>query len=74
MMRHWNRLPTDVVDSTSLEVFKARLDGALTEATTEETLGDSQLALQVGFSPWVMHSLNWAQTVAEGRPLESEIK
>ncbi|KFQ63130.1 hypothetical protein N334_13309, partial [Pelecanus crispus] len=27
--RHWNRLPRDVVDAPSLEVFKARLDGAL---------------------------------------------
>jgi len=26
---HWNRLPRDVVDTPSLELFKARLDGAL---------------------------------------------
>ena len=26
---HWNRLLRDVVDAPSLEVFKARLDGAL---------------------------------------------
>jgi len=29
VVRHWHRLPTEVVDVPSLEVFKARLDGAL---------------------------------------------
>ncbi|KFQ81755.1 hypothetical protein N337_12321, partial [Phoenicopterus ruber ruber] len=29
VMRHWNRLPREVVDDPSLEVFTARLDGAL---------------------------------------------
>jgi len=28
-MRHWNRLPREAVDAPSLEVFKARFDGAL---------------------------------------------
>ncbi|KFZ61828.1 hypothetical protein N338_02372, partial [Podiceps cristatus] len=27
--RHWNRLPREAVDAPCLEVFKARLDGAL---------------------------------------------
>ncbi|KFR04949.1 hypothetical protein Y956_16472, partial [Nipponia nippon] len=27
--RHWKRLPREAVDAPSLEVFKARLDGAL---------------------------------------------
>ena len=29
MVKHWNRLPTEVVDAPSLDAFKATLDVAL---------------------------------------------
>jgi len=29
VVKHWNRLPTEVVEDPSLETFKARLDRAL---------------------------------------------
>jgi len=29
VVRHWNRLPREAMDVPCLEVFKARLDGAL---------------------------------------------
>ncbi|KFP11663.1 hypothetical protein Z169_06852, partial [Egretta garzetta] len=29
IVKHWNRLPREVVEAPSLETFKARLDGAL---------------------------------------------
>ncbi len=34
VVRHWNRLPREVVDAPSLEVFKDRLDGALSNLSS----------------------------------------
>jgi len=31
VVRHWNRLTREAVDAPSLEVFKARLNGALSK-------------------------------------------
>ena len=33
-VKHWTRLPREVVDAPSLETFKARLDGALSTLTS----------------------------------------
>lgn len=33
VMRHWNMLPREAVSAPSLEMFKARLDGALSNLT-----------------------------------------
>ena len=33
VVRHWNRLPREVADAPSLAVFKARVDGALSNLT-----------------------------------------
>jgi len=30
-MKHWNRLPRQVLDAPSLEMFNVRLDGALSK-------------------------------------------
>jgi len=29
VVKHWNRFPRDMVNALSLEIFKVRLDGAL---------------------------------------------
>jgi len=29
VVRHWNRLPREVLEALSFKMFKARLDGAL---------------------------------------------
>jgi len=37
VVKHWSRLPREVVDVPSLETFKARLDGALSNLTLLKT-------------------------------------
>ena len=36
MVRHWHRLPNEVANALSLEAFKARLDGALSNLVYRE--------------------------------------
>ena len=36
MVRHWNRLPSEAVNAQSLEPFKARLDGAVSNLVKRE--------------------------------------
>ena len=36
VVRHWNRLLSEVVDAPSLEALKARLDGALSNLVQRE--------------------------------------
>jgi len=31
VMKHWNKLPREFIDAPSLEPFKVRLDGALSD-------------------------------------------
>ena len=41
VVRHWNRLPSEVLNAPSLEAFKARLDGTLS------TLVQSEVSLPI---------------------------
>jgi len=36
VVRHWNRLAREVVDAPTLEMIKARLDGALSNLVQRE--------------------------------------
>ena len=36
VVRHWNRLPSEAVDDSFLEAFKARLDGAVSNLVLRE--------------------------------------
>jgi len=38
VVRHWNILPREVVDAPSLETFKMRLDGALSNTILVEDI------------------------------------
>jgi len=37
VVRYWHRLPREVVDAPSVETFKARLDGALSNLVKSKT-------------------------------------
>ena len=47
VVKHWNRLPTEVADAPSLETFKVRLDGALSNLN------------QLKMSPLIAGVLDW---------------
>jgi len=52
MMRHWNRLPREAVDATSLAMFKARLDGvSLWQGPCPSQGGWNQLICKVPSNP-----------------------
>lgn len=40
VVRHWNKLEGEAVDAPILEVFKARLDGALSKLMSLSMAGD----------------------------------
>ena len=42
MVRHWNRLPSKVVDTPNMEAFKTRLDGALCNLELDDLKGPFQ--------------------------------
>ena len=47
MLRHWNRLPREVVDAPTLEAFKARLDGAVSSLVYSEVCLPTVLSEEV---------------------------
>ena len=61
VVRHWNRLPREAVDAPSLEAFKARMDGAVSNLVYREVSlptagGWNQVILNVPFNS--NHSMN----------------
>jgi len=58
VVRHWHRLPREAVGAPSLEVFKARLDGALGSPVWWEV----SLPMAGGGTRWALRSL-LAQTI-----------
>ena len=68
VVRHWHRLPTEAVDAPSLEVFKVRLDGALSnliswKMSLHTAGGWTGSSLKVPFNP--NHSVSLSLLQAE---------
>ena len=62
VVTHWNRLPREVVDCPSLEAFKARLDGAVSNLVQREVSlptagGLEEMILKVPSNP--NHSMTY---------------
>ena len=62
VVKHWQRLPTEVVDAPSLETFKVRLDGALSSLVWLKMSlltagGMDQMAFKGPFQPKLFYVL-----------------
>ncbi|KAK4818290.1 hypothetical protein QYF61_010432, partial [Mycteria americana] len=85
VVRHWNRLPREAVDAPSLEVSKARLDGALSNLVLwksipdacfqdENTAEELQGSREIGINPFDKKGERGMGSVCEGREKYPSVK